>query len=233
MKNIVHTLTQQIIRGFFTSDAAGTKHGDTLAAEFIPVILPPLWKIPKTLGFGVDSALKRTDPDLVIISCVDDDHVILADQIIPVAGFHIAAYCGCRIDIRLTHGHDFFLQPHPHPEKGHVRSLAFLVLQISATRQIADMCQYGVDTLPRPGDSAVDPFARQQERTPDPMPIACRQQWRAQGGGIIEGREFIERGNGKHGRVFKPKPPGWARAPGCGQPTRPLTVPRPGFRQVC
>src|SRR6056297_4010907 len=127
--DVLHSLPQQVIGGFFATDATGAEHRDPFVVKAMPVRLPPRGEIAKGRRLGIDRALKRANGDLVIVAGVDHRDIGALDQGVPLRWLDIMPDPGARIDIGLAHGDDLFLEPHFHPAKGLLGALAVFPLQ--------------------------------------------------------------------------------------------------------
>ena len=118
--------------GFFAADAASAKHGNF--GFFAACILartawrlqgaPGLFlrrhpgrQVGKGLDIGVDGPGKRADFHFVIIAGVDQHHVGLGDQGIPVLRCHVVTGHQGRADAWHAQRDDFLLQAHLHAQK--------------------------------------------------------------------------------------------------------------------
>ena len=128
MVNFVHPLPQQKVGGFFAANAAGAKHRHPLATKGLAVIFPPFGKLAKGSDVGINRAFKGADAHLVIVAGVDQDHIGLIDQIVPIAGRNIGPHARDWVNIGLAHGDDLALKLDLHAAKGRRFGKGFLML---------------------------------------------------------------------------------------------------------
>ena len=199
MEYAVHPFRLQERGRLFAADAAGAEHRDlgrgAAAQQALAVGAEPVRKLAEAAGAGIDGARERPGGDFVGVAGVDHDGVGVRDQRVPVMRGYIGADAGEGVDPLYPQRHDFLFQPHFHPLERHGGGFGVFDFQRGAARQGADMIEYGGKPRIGPGDGAVDPFARQQQRALDPRRRAHRQQRFAQRGGIGEGRELVQRGD--------------------------------------
>jgi hypothetical protein len=80
--------------------------------------------------------------------------------------------------------------------KGHVAGVLSLCSSLRKTGQGADMGHHRLDAPhARPGDGAVDAFARQQQRAFDALGAAQLRQVRARGRRVVKADELVQCGN--------------------------------------
>ena len=135
--NLVKTLGAHEGCGFFAANAARTKHGDFgffAAAVLQPTFRShftanPIWQFRKTAGSGVDRACKSANRDFIVIARVDQHHVWVADEGVPVLRLDILAGHAVRVDAFHAHRYDFLLESHLHPVKGGFVTVGFFVFQ--------------------------------------------------------------------------------------------------------
>ena len=206
--DLFNPLLEQVIRALLAADTAGAKHRHALVVKALFIRLPPLRELAKAFGLRVDRALECADRHLVIIARVDHRHIVRTDQIVPFGRLDIMADAGARIDIGLAHGDDLGLQAHLHAAKGLLGGKAFLMHQIAASRQSADMRQNRVNSGARSGDGAVDPLMGDEQGAGDPFGGAKRLERGLHGLAVGETGEVIERCDGiGHGApLARPRP---------------------------
>jgi len=100
-----------------------------------------------------------------------------------------------RVDIGLAHGHDLALEANLHAVERHGLGGRILDLEIGAAGQGANMGEDVFDCVRGTGDSAVDAFASEQQRALDVIRVAQLNQRLAQGGGVRETGETVQRGH--------------------------------------
>ena len=108
VKDILNTLTQQIIGGFFTSNPPGTKHCNLFIMKSVLVFVPPGRKVAKRGCVGIDCAIKTADGNLIVVAGVDHCDIPGSDQRIPIGGLYIMSDLCLGVDIWLPHCHDLF-----------------------------------------------------------------------------------------------------------------------------
>ena len=121
---------QQVVGGFFTTDAAGAEHGDTFIVEPLFVGFPPRGEFTKAGGFGINRAFECADGDFIFVAGVDQRHIGAADQIVPILRLYVMAHLGAGVHIGLAQRHDFLFQLYLHPGKGLIGGGAFFPVQI-------------------------------------------------------------------------------------------------------
>ena len=126
----------------------------------------------------VDRPGERAYFHFVVVARVDEHHVRVADQCVPVLRFHISTGHVNRADAVHAHGDDFFFQTHFHAVKRRLIGIRLFVFQISQTRVGTQVSQHRVHVLRLTGNRAVNAFARQQNHAFDMVGFAKSQQRR-------------------------------------------------------
>lgn len=214
VKNLCHSLRQQVVRRFLTTDSTGTEHGDALVMETMRILLPPFGKLAEGFRARIDRTLECADLGFIVVPGVDHRDIRRGDQRIPIRRIDIMPDRSHRIDIGLPHCHDLLLETHLHAAERHGFSRALFPFKPCTTGQRPDMGQHRIDPRAMARDGAVDPLARQKQRAADTIPLAHRQQGVPQGGGIREPGKVIKGGNSQHGRGISQLDP--ARQEGAG-----------------
>ena len=204
--DILDPLADQEIGGFLASNAAGAEHCDPLVVKTVLVRLPPGREVAEAFGFGIDSPFEGANGDLVIVPRVDHRHIGRLDQGVPICRVDVMPDPRARIDIRLPHGDDLFLQAHLHPTEGLILRAAFLPLQVGTAGQGADMRQNRVDACAGSGNRAIDPLTGQQKGTGHALGQAQVFQRALQGRRILETGKVVKRSDRVHGLRSTPAP---------------------------
>ena len=165
----------------------------------ILVGLPPLRKIAKAAGGGVDSAFEGADHHLVIIARVDHGDIRLGDQRVPILrGDVVADACGW-VYVGLAHGHNLGLQAHFHAAKGHGSGGAFLPDKAGKTGPGADMGQHSQHAFARACDRAIHAFTGEQDGAHYALRLCEGTQGCLPQGGVILTGKMVKGGNSQHG----------------------------------
>ena len=104
--------------GFFAADAAGAEHGDYgLFAVFLSqqatglhLCFHPLRQLGEALSLWVDRAGKSANLELVVVAGVDQHHLGLGDQFVPLLGLHVSARHAVGVYAVDAQGNDLFFQ---------------------------------------------------------------------------------------------------------------------------
>jgi hypothetical protein len=128
----------------------------------------PSREVAEAFRLGIQRALERAERDFVIVAHIDEDHIGIVQQLVPVLRRHVGSSHPRRIHTGHAQRHDLFFQTHLHAIERHFRRARFLVLEIRESRVAAQMLQQRMYGLRFPANRAVDPLLGQQNRSLDP-----------------------------------------------------------------
>ncbi len=179
--------------GFFTADASGAEHGHLLVLLRIELLTHILGKLAEGSGLRIDRSLEGADGNLVVIAGIDQQHFRIADQRVPVLGLDIGADPLIGADTRNADGDDFLLQFDLGAVEGHFLTEGLLPVQITQARITPQPFEQRAGAFAGTGDSAVDTFQSQQQRTFHTMFVHGVEQRLAQAFKIFQGDELVQR----------------------------------------
>ena len=147
------------------------KHRDLLLPRRIERAADVIGKLRELAGFRIHGPLEAAHRYLEAVARVDDQHVGIADDAVPVFRLDIGAGAGSRVEVLDAERHDLALQLHLQPPERHRRRRrAFDVDAGEAAREertIGEEREQRVDRLFRAGDRAVDALGREEDRALD------------------------------------------------------------------
>src|ERR1700738_4915267 len=85
------TARQQIARGLFAANAAGAEHRDPPLLCRIEMAGGKILELRKTFDAGIDRAHETAHRDFECIAGIDQQHVRIRDQVVPVGRLDIGA----------------------------------------------------------------------------------------------------------------------------------------------
>ncbi len=107
MIDLFKTLFFQIGSGFLTTNTTRAEHRNFFMFLRIQMLFYIFRKLAEAFSVRVYRIFKGTDLHFIVITCIDQQDVRIADQLIPFFGFDIGAYRLFRINAFHTHGDDF------------------------------------------------------------------------------------------------------------------------------
>jgi len=152
-------------------------------------------KLAERPGFGIDRALERADRYFVVISCIDEKHFGIGDELVPVLRLHVSTDAFVGIDAIYSERDDLFLQLDLGAIERLLVTVRFLVIDIGQTVIASEPIQQRVDGFPRPGNRAIDALFRKQKRSLDAVQKKCFEQGLAQRNVIRQRYELVQRGH--------------------------------------
>ena len=197
VKHLFKALGQEIGRGLFAANAAGAEHRHFLVAGRVEMGFDIVLEFGEGLGRRIERALKRTQPHFIIITGVEQHHIVALDQPVPVLGLDIGAHRLGRIGLGRAQCHDLGLEPHLHAQERHGAGGRIFDFgpgqpsgKIFALEQIGGQ---SVDRFWRARHRTIDPFRCQDQRALDVLPATQLRQRGLQRLAIGQIGEFIDR----------------------------------------
>ena len=89
--NLLKPLPQQVGGGLFAANAAGAKHRDFFVLGWVEMGGYVVGEFSKGVGMGIYRALKGTQLHLKIVAGIDDNHLRIGNDLIPVLGIDVGA----------------------------------------------------------------------------------------------------------------------------------------------
>ena len=161
----------------------------------VEVRLDVLGKLAERLGFRVYRTFKGAHRHFVVVARIDQQHLRITDQRVPVLGLDVCANFLVRIDAGHTEGDDFLLQLDLGAVERLLVAVGFLVVDISQARILVKPGHQAIDTGTRAGDGAIDALFSQQQGALYRVIQHALQQRLTQVMEVRQGNEFIQRGD--------------------------------------
>ena len=111
----------------------------------------------------VERVFKCADAEFIVVACVNNDDVRVADECVPVLGFDIGADHAARVDAFDAHGDDFFFEFDLAAVERHGIVMRKFAVDVVQARLRVEPCAQCVDGVLCACDGAVDAFACQQQ----------------------------------------------------------------------
>ena len=163
VEDLLEALAEHVAGGLFATDAAGAEHGDLLVPGRVVMGLDVLGELAERLGLGIDGALEGADGHFVVVARIDQQHLGVGDQGVPVLGLDVGADALVGVHARHAEGDDFLLQLDLGAVEGLLVAVGLLVVDIGQARVALEPGQQAVDALARGGNGAVDAFLGEQQ----------------------------------------------------------------------
>ncbi|MNN04354.1 hypothetical protein D3C81_1170790 [compost metagenome] len=193
VEHLGEALAEHVAGGLLATDATGAEHRHLLVLRRVEVLLHVLGELAERLGLRVDGACEGADGHLVVVARVDQQHLRVGDQRIPVLRLDIGADRLARVDAGHAQGDDLLLELDLGAVERLLAAIRFLVVDVDQPRIGVQPGQQRVDGGAAAGHGAVDAFRRQQQGALDAVFQHRRQQRLAQGDVILEGDELVQR----------------------------------------
>ena len=170
-----------------------------LCSRGVELVADEVLELAEARDARIDRPGEGAHPDLEIVARIEQHDAGLVHEPVPLVRRHIGPHPAQRIGLGIAEGHDLLLEAHLHALERHLGGNGVLQLEIVETsreEQAGPQFRHeGIDGLVTPGDGAVDPFMRKQERAADPEILAQPVKRLLQLAEIGQRDELIEGGN--------------------------------------
>ncbi len=118
VKHLLEPVFQKVRRGFFAADSTSAKHRDFWVCLGVEIVFHVLRPLAERGGLRVDRALERPDLHLVVVAGVDQRHLRVVDQRVPILRFDVLSHGLIRVHGRVAQRDDFRSEDDAHPMEG-------------------------------------------------------------------------------------------------------------------
>ena len=145
----------QVGGGLFAANAPGAKHRNPALTGRVEIFADIRREFAKRGGIRLQRMLEAADIGFVIVTDIDDGHIGIADQAVPVARLDVSAGL-VGIDAVDAEGDDLALQLDARAVKRRLVVVRQFAVQVAQPRIAAQVVEQRVDCLRVTGDRAVD-----------------------------------------------------------------------------
>ena len=156
MIDLIKALLFHVSRGLFTTDTAGTKHGDLFVFFFIKIFSSPRREITKCFSLWINSVFKRAYFDLIIITRIHNHYLRIRNECIPITGFYISTYNLPGVYSFNTHSDNLFFEFHFGSVKRNITMIRIFLINSRQQRLLFQPLKHCLHICWQARDSAID-----------------------------------------------------------------------------
>ncbi len=182
-------------RGLFTADAAGAEHGNLLMFGFGQLRLHIGIPFAEGGGVRVGGALKCAELHFVIVAGINQQHVGIANQRVPIFRGDVFAHGVIGVYRLVAQRHDLLANDQTQSVKSVAIRLAFAMRHAGETLVRTDELQHGINARIGSGNCGVESFGGEDDHAAHVMRAAFGFQSIAESFAVGEIHETVKGGN--------------------------------------